>query len=86
MEVPGLVVEWELQLPDYTTAAATEDPSCVCNLHHSSWQLWITDLLSIRPGIEPATSRILVFAVPQWELQAFLLFSQLFTWFPPSLH
>ena len=31
-------VELELQLPAYTTATETPDPSCVCDLHHSSRQ------------------------------------------------
>ena len=35
MKVLRLGDESELQLPAYTTA--TQDPSCVCNLHHSSW-------------------------------------------------
>ena len=43
IEVPRLGVESELQLPAYITATATWDPSCVCNLHHSSWQCWILD-------------------------------------------
>ena len=30
---------------DYTTATATLDPSHVCNLHHSSQQCWILNLL-----------------------------------------
>ena len=38
MEVPRLGVKSELQLPAYTTATATSDPSCVCNIHHSSQQ------------------------------------------------
>ena len=38
MEVPRLGVESELQLLAYTTAAATQDLSCICDLHHSSWQ------------------------------------------------
>ena len=38
MEVPRLGVELELQLPVYTTATATLDPSHICNLHRSSWQ------------------------------------------------
>ena len=38
MEVPRLGVELELELPAYTTATAMRDPSCICNLHHSSWQ------------------------------------------------
>ena len=37
MEVPRLGVESELQLPAYTRATATRDPSHVCDLHHSSW-------------------------------------------------
>ena len=39
MEVPRLGIELELKLPAYTTVTA--DPSCVWNLHHSSWQHWI---------------------------------------------
>ena len=38
MELPRLGVELELQLPAYTTATATRDRSCVCELHHSSQQ------------------------------------------------
>ena len=38
MEVPRLAVESELQLLAYTTATAVPDLSCVCDLHHSSWQ------------------------------------------------
>ena len=45
MEVPRLGVKLELQLPAYTTAIATQDPSHVCDLHHSSWQRWILTLL-----------------------------------------
>ena len=36
MEVPRLGVKLELQLPTCATATATSDPSCVCDLHHSS--------------------------------------------------
>ena len=46
MEVPNLGVKLELQLPVYTTATATQDPSHICDLHHSSWQCWIPDPLS----------------------------------------
>ena len=35
LEVPRLGGDLELQLPAYTTATATQDPSCVCDLHHS---------------------------------------------------
>ena len=46
VEVPRLGVESELWLPAYTTATATQDPSRVCDLHHSSRQHWILNLLS----------------------------------------
>ena len=46
MEVPRLGVELKLQLPAYTTAIATRDPSHVCDLHHSSGQCWILNSLS----------------------------------------
>ena len=46
MEVPRLGVELELQLPAYTTATATPDPSHICSLHHSSWQRWILNPLN----------------------------------------
>ena len=45
VEVPRLGVESELQLRAYTTATATPDLSRVCNLHHSSQQLWILNPL-----------------------------------------
>ena len=41
MEVPWLGAESELQLPAYTTAIATPDPSLVCDLHCSSQQCQI---------------------------------------------
>ena len=46
MEVPRLGVKWKLKLPAYTTAIAMQDPSCVCNLHHSSWHYRIPNPLS----------------------------------------
>ena len=46
MEVPRLVVKSELQLPAYTTATATPDPSRVCDLHHSSQKHQILNPLS----------------------------------------
>ena len=45
-EVPRLGVESELQLPVYTTATATRDPSCICSLYHSSQQHQILNPLS----------------------------------------
>ena len=46
MEVPSLGAKLELQLLVYTTAVATPDPSCVCELHRSSQQCWICNPLS----------------------------------------
>ena len=46
VEVSRLPVESELQLPSYTTATATQDPSHICNLHHSPRQHQITNPLS----------------------------------------
>ena len=45
-EVPRLRVILELQLLAYTTATATQDPNCVWDLNHSSWQCWILNPLS----------------------------------------
>ena len=44
MEVPKLGVELELELPTYATA--TQDPSHICDLHHSSQQHQTADPLS----------------------------------------
>ena len=38
MEIPRLGTELELQLPAYPAATETQDPSRVCDLHHSSQQ------------------------------------------------
>ena len=46
MEVPRLGVKLELQLPAYATATAMQDPSWVCDLHQSSQQRQILNLLS----------------------------------------
>ena len=47
MNVPRLRIESEeLQLPAYITATATPDPSHVCDLYHSSWQLQIFNPVS----------------------------------------
>ena len=61
MEIPGLGVESELQLPAYTTATATPDPS----------QHWILNPLR-EARMEPTFSWILVGLVtaePLWEPQ-----------------
>ena len=44
MEVPRLGTGLELQPLAYATATAMRDLSFVCNLHCSSWQLWILNL------------------------------------------
>ena len=44
--VSRLGVESELQQLVYTTATATQDPSCLCILHHSSQQHQILNPLS----------------------------------------
>ena len=46
MEVPWPGVKLELQLLVYTTATTTLDPSCICDLLHSSRQRWIFNQLS----------------------------------------
>ena len=46
MEVPRLGVESELQLPAYTTATATQDPSCIFDLPHSSRQRQVLNPVS----------------------------------------
>ena len=50
MEVPRLGVESEPLLPAYTTATATQDPSHICDLHHSSRQRQIPNPLSEARG------------------------------------
>ena len=46
MEVPRLRVELELLLPATASAAATQNPSRICDLHCSSWQHQILGPLS----------------------------------------
>jgi len=58
-EVLRLGVESELQVPAYLAATDTRDPCCVCDLYRSSRQCWSLTH-GVRPGIEPATSWILV--------------------------
>ena len=45
-EVPRVRVESELQLPAYTTATATQDPSSIWDPHHSLWRCLILNPLS----------------------------------------
>ena len=60
MEVPRLGVKSELQLLVYATATATWDPSCVCDVHHSSRQCQILNPLS------EARDRTRNLMVPSW--------------------
>ena len=46
IEVSRLGFKSELQLPAYAAVTEMQDPSCVCNLHHSSQQCWIPGPLS----------------------------------------
>ena len=46
MAIPRLGVESELQLPATATATATQNPSHIRDLHHSSRQRRILDPLS----------------------------------------
>ena len=71
MEFPRLGVEPELQLPAYATA--TPDPSCICDLHHSSWQHWILNPLSVARDRTCILMDIVgsVSTAPQWELLDF---------------
>ena len=46
MEVSRLGVKSELQLLAYATATATQDLSCVCDLHHNSGQGQVLNPLS----------------------------------------
>ena len=45
-EVPRLRVESELELPAYSTATATWDPSHICDLHHGLQQCQILNPVS----------------------------------------
>ena len=50
-EVPRPGIKLELQLPAYTTATAMPYLSCLCDLHHSSWQRQIAKpLIEARDG------------------------------------
>ena len=70
MEIPRLGVEWELQLPAYTTATATQDLSCTYDLYYSSRQHQILNPWS-KARDRTCISWILVgfvSAAPHWEL------------------
>ena len=67
MEVPGLGVTSELQLPAYATAISMPDLSHICSLHYSSQQCWILNPLS--------RAHILISAELKYELQSSLFFA-----------
>ena len=46
MELPRLGIKSEVELPAYTTAKATQDLSCICDIRHSSQQCRILNPLS----------------------------------------
>ena len=46
MDVPRLRVDLGRVPLALTPAHAMQDPSCVCGLHHGSWQRWILNPLS----------------------------------------
>ena len=46
LKVPRLGIKSELEPSAYATATATRHPSCICHLHHSSWQCRILNPLS----------------------------------------
>ena len=73
MDVPRLGVQWELQLPAYTTATATQDLSGICDLHHhSSGDAWSPTHRAM-PGIEPKSSWILVGFISAMPLRELLI-------------
>ena len=65
MEVPRLAVKLELPLLAWATATAMWDPSCVCDLHHSSQQCQILNPMS-KARDRTATSWFLVGFVNHW--------------------
>ena len=64
MEVSRLRVKSGVQLLAYSTATAIWDLSCVCDLHHSSWQHAGSLTHWAGPEIEPVSSWILIRSFP----------------------
>ena len=79
MDIPRLGVKSEL--PAYTTATATWDPSLIFDLHHSS-QRHQSLTHWARPGIEPTSSRMLVGFANCWATMGTPLSSLDTTLFP----
>lgn len=60
VHVPGIGVASEPQLQVYTTVPATQDPSHICHLHHSSWQCqFLNPLSEARGGTHILTDTLL---------------------------
>ena len=59
MEVSELGVKSELPLPAYAIAISTQDPSRLCNLHHSSQQCQLLSETRDRTRILMDTSQVL---------------------------
>ena len=75
MEIPRPGFKSELELPALVTATATWNPSCICDLYHSSGQM--PDPLSKAEEMEPTSSWMLAgFAssAPQWELPEIFMY------------
>ena len=76
MEVPRLGIKSELQLPAYTTATTTQDPSRVFDLYHSSRQRQILNPLR---EARDRTHNLMVpsrirFHQAQWDLPLLVFF------------
>ena len=69
-------VELELQLLAYTTATARQDPSHICDPHHSSHQHQILNPLSKARDQTHVLMDLVRFVItePQWELMNYTLF------------
>ena len=77
MEVPGLGVISELNLPACATTTATPDLSHVFNLHCSSPKYWILNpVTEVRDQTQILmnTSWVLNLLMPRWEVPGSLLF------------
>ena len=76
-EIPRVGRGWlELQPPPYTTATATPDPSCLCDLHHSSWQHRILNPLVVARDWTWIFMDIrFISTAPQWKLFLYISLS-----------
>ena len=92
VEVPRLGVQLELSLPATAMATAMPDPSCICDLHHSSQHCCVPDPVSEsrdRTHILMDTSRIHFCCTMGSALFLLILvpyYSKPLSHLPPSLH